>query len=215
MYKLENRITFRKFNVINWLFSRGINEFRPVKLFATHFFILRHCRTCSGNLNQRGKPVDDTKVMQCGRSMIEMLGVLAIIGVLSVGGIAGYSKAMEKWKADKAINEYSYLIQGLLEHLDDFEKLNNSNDIVDIVNTVWNMNLVPNSWDAIKEFGERDMFRDSLGNTVSIFVRNSRVVFNVVFGDRIKGADGKSISPTFSKQLCREIWSNLIIPLHN
>ena len=31
-----------------------------------------------------------------GRSMIEMLGVLAIIGVLSVGGIAGYSKAMQK-----------------------------------------------------------------------------------------------------------------------
>ena len=32
---------------------------------------------------------------QIGRSMVEMLGVLAIIGVLSVGGIAGYSKAME------------------------------------------------------------------------------------------------------------------------
>ena len=29
-----------------------------------------------------------------GRSMVEMLGVLAIIGVLSVGAIAGYSKAM-------------------------------------------------------------------------------------------------------------------------
>ena len=27
---------------------------------------------------------------QTGRSMVEMLGVLAIIGVLSVGGIAGY-----------------------------------------------------------------------------------------------------------------------------
>ena len=27
-----------------------------------------------------------------GRSMVEMLGVLAIIGVLSVGGIAGYSR---------------------------------------------------------------------------------------------------------------------------
>ena len=35
---------------------------------------------------------------QFGRSMIEMLGVLAIIGVLSVGGIAGYSKAMIKWQ---------------------------------------------------------------------------------------------------------------------
>ena len=35
---------------------------------------------------------------QTGRSMVEMLDVLAIIGVLSVGGIAGYRIAMEKWK---------------------------------------------------------------------------------------------------------------------
>ena len=40
---------------------------------------------------------------QNGRSMIEMLGVLAIIGVLSVGGIAGYSKAMTKYRINKAI----------------------------------------------------------------------------------------------------------------
>ncbi len=37
---------------------------------------------------------------QYGRSMIEMLGVLAIIAVLSVGGIAGYSKAMLKWRSN-------------------------------------------------------------------------------------------------------------------
>jgi type II secretory pathway pseudopilin PulG len=41
---------------------------------------------------------------QSGRSMIEMLGVLAIIGVLSVGGIAGYSKAMMKFKINKTID---------------------------------------------------------------------------------------------------------------
>ena len=41
------------------------------------------------------------KQEQNGRSMIEMLGVLAIIGVLSVGGIAGYSKAMLKIKINK------------------------------------------------------------------------------------------------------------------
>ena len=40
-----------------------------------------------------------------GRSMIEMLGVLAIIGVLSVGGIAGYFKAMEKFKINKTIEQ--------------------------------------------------------------------------------------------------------------
>ena len=36
-----------------------------------------------------------------GRSMVEMLGVLSIIGVLSVGGISAYSTAMEKHKANE------------------------------------------------------------------------------------------------------------------
>ena len=43
----------------------------------------------------------NTNFEQFGRSMVEMLGVLAIIGVLSVGGIAGYSKAMDKYKLSK------------------------------------------------------------------------------------------------------------------
>ena len=38
---------------------------------------------------------------ESGRSMVEMLGVLAIIGVLSVGGIAGYTMAMRKYKANE------------------------------------------------------------------------------------------------------------------
>lgn len=52
--------------------------------------------------------------MQCGRSMIEMLVVLAIIGVLSVGGIAGYSKAMTKWKTNKTIEQTTNFINGLM-----------------------------------------------------------------------------------------------------
>lgn len=48
-----------------------------------------------------------------GRSMIEMLGVLAIIGVLSVGGIAGYSKAMMKYKINKAIEQITMLSQNI------------------------------------------------------------------------------------------------------
>jgi len=46
---------------------------------------------------------------QNGRSMIEMLGVLAIIGVLSVGGIAGYSKAMTKYRINKAIEQITLI----------------------------------------------------------------------------------------------------------
>ncbi len=44
---------------------------------------------------------------ESGRSMVEMLGVLAIIGVLSAGALAGYSKAMYKIKMNKMIEQLS------------------------------------------------------------------------------------------------------------
>lgn len=50
---------------------------------------------------------------ESGRSMVEMLGVLAIIGVLSVGGIAGYSKAMNKYKINKTTDQVSMLVANL------------------------------------------------------------------------------------------------------
>ena len=49
------------------------------------------------------------KINEQGRSMIEMLGVLAIVGVLSVGGIAGYSKAMNKFKTNKVIDQINMI----------------------------------------------------------------------------------------------------------
>ena len=47
---------------------------------------------------------------ESGRSMVEMLGVLAIIGVLSVGGIAGYTMAMRKHKANELMNAASMML---------------------------------------------------------------------------------------------------------
>ena len=49
-------------------------------------------------------------INQSGRSMVEMLGVLAIVGVLSVGAIAGYSKAMMKHKINKTLDEISNIV---------------------------------------------------------------------------------------------------------
>ena len=40
-----------------------------------------------------------------GRSMVEMLGVLAVMGVLSIGGVAGYRYAIDKMNANDIINE--------------------------------------------------------------------------------------------------------------
>ncbi|MBR4927091.1 MAG: hypothetical protein IKY98_02060 [Alphaproteobacteria bacterium] len=42
---------------------------------------------------------------QSGRSMVEMLGTLAIIGVLSIGGIMGYSYAVDKYHANQIMND--------------------------------------------------------------------------------------------------------------
>lgn len=50
---------------------------------------------------------------QSGRSMVEMLGVLAIIGVLSIGGISGYSKAMAKYRINKTLDQISTLVMNI------------------------------------------------------------------------------------------------------
>ena len=49
------------------------------------------------------------KTNETGRSMVEMLGVLAIVGVLSVGGVYGYGVAMKKHKANEALHKASML----------------------------------------------------------------------------------------------------------
>lgn len=65
---------------------------------------------------------------QLGRSMIEMLGVLAIVGVLSVGGISGYSKAMNKFKTNKLLDQITLTItniQTIFAQQRNFRGLNN------------------------------------------------------------------------------------------
>ena len=57
---------------------------------------------------------------ECGRSMVEMLGVLAIIGVLSVGAIAGYSKAMFKYKLNKHAEQMNTVINAVARYVHGF-----------------------------------------------------------------------------------------------
>lgn len=50
------------------------------------------------------------KKSEQGRSMVEILGVLAIIGVLSIGGIAGYTLSMRRHRANHIIDLASKLV---------------------------------------------------------------------------------------------------------
>ena len=56
------------------------------------------------------------KRSQKGRSMVEMLGVLAIVGVLSVGGISTYGVAMKKHKANELLHQASMLATTISAH---------------------------------------------------------------------------------------------------
>lgn len=66
--------------------------------------------------------------------MVEMLGVLAIIGVLSVGAIAGYSKAMMKYKLNKQSEQLSSLLNALYRYKDMFG--HNHGDFVPYLKTL-------------------------------------------------------------------------------
>ncbi len=103
-----------------------------------------------------------------GRSMIEMLGVLAIIGVLSVGGIAGYSKAMEKFKINKTIDEYTMLITGLIEYKNNFIQSSAPQSNIDLDEFIFAAHLVPETW---KQYGNKRI-RDSNGHDLLIYFSN-------------------------------------------
>lgn len=72
-----------------------------------------------------------------GRSMVEMLGVLAIIGVLSVGAIAGYSKAMFKYKLNKQTEQINQLFNGITQY---YRQLSNTENLLPVLKK---LNIVP------------------------------------------------------------------------
>ncbi len=59
-----------------------------------------------------------------GRSMVEMLGVLAIIGVLSVGAISGYSKAMMKYKLNRQTEQIGSILDYVTLYNDELDREN-------------------------------------------------------------------------------------------
>ncbi len=85
------------------------------------------------------KPDNDS--LCAGRSMVEMLGVLAIIGVLSIGAIAGYSKAMMKYKLNQHAVAVNMLINNVLSIKDKLEHSGDNNTYYNQL--LYKINLLP------------------------------------------------------------------------
>ena len=145
-----------------------------------------------------------------GRSMIEMLGVLAIIAVLTVGGIAGYSKAMEKFKLNKIIGEYSMFLYNMMEHLDDLHRLahETTQSSHSITEELYAMNIVPDIWSQ----ESTQYFKDSMGNSVNVSVAP---YMNTLLPDRLSVNIylGGLTTSGFTVNLCTSFFTDILLPL--
>ena len=52
-----------------------------------------------------------TKNFDSGRSMVETIGVLAVMGVLTIGGIAGYNYGINKHRANQILQDIRLIYQ--------------------------------------------------------------------------------------------------------
>ena len=104
---------------------------------------------------------------QSGRSMVEMLGVLAIIGVLSVGAIAGYSKAMFKYKLNKQAESFNSLLNNAIQLYPDLtrtyalNKFNSTTGTQFVINIFDKMNLIPDGM-SIQNNYIVDIFKNNI-----------------------------------------------------
>ena len=100
-------------------------------------------------------------VVLCGRSMVEMLGVLAIIGVLSVGAISGYSKAMMKYKLNKQAEQLNTLTAAVIQYRHEFQNITTFSNL----NSFFiKLGLIPENMDK----GNTNYLYDVFNNRINI-----------------------------------------------
>ena len=136
-----------------------------------------------------------------GRSMVEMLGVLAVIGVLSVGAIAGYSKAMMKYKLNKQAESFSMLLNNALQLTEDLTKTVKRTSYIG-PDFFAKANLLP---DGMRYNASDNRIYDVFNNKISLYYNNNTNVrvYDYVFLIDMEQA-GTKISGR-SREICRNI----------
>jgi len=99
-----------------------------------------------------------------GRSMVEMLGVLAIIGVLSAGALAGYSKAMFMHKMNQFTDAFTQLLQNCMMIAPKLEK--DTTKTTYYTDTLKAANMIPNGFSYQDSTYLKDMFYNKIKPTI-------------------------------------------------
>ena len=146
-----------------------------------------------------------------GRSMVEMLGVLAIIGVLSVGAIAGYSKAMFKYKLNKMLDQYNQLFGTIIIHREEFSKLSSPTQQVSLFPIIYKMGELP---DGMKPFGnsnfETNIYAaDVFNHQAEVRSEKGNLLY---FYLKLSNSDDQHSSSPDLIEACRNMYQYLLIP---
>lgn len=133
-----------------------------------------------------------------GRSMIEMLGVLAIVGVLSVLGLAAYNKAISKHKSNQTIQYIAQIAQQTRIAFGSQRNYTGLGSSVDeIRNVMFTADLAPKEMlvniDENGEYVEPYIFKNPFKGEVSMRIAdqsivNDRMAFIIRFENLPKAA---------------------------
>ena len=132
-----------------------------------------------------------------GRSMVEMLGVLAIIGVLSVGAIAGYSKAMMKYKLNRQAESFNTFINNAIQIKPELQRAKKNNIGTDFF---YKANLIP---DGMKYNKQDGYIYDNFNNKTLIYYALNNTHINYVSVTQLPRS-GKKLTNR-DREICRNM----------
>ena len=133
----------------------------------------------------------------CGRSMVEMLGVLAIIGVLSIGAIAGYQKAMTKYKLNKQTQQLDTIMSIMTQYKQEWKVFNGSATFVALVPYYAKMKLIP-----------EDMLKAN-SNTIYDVFKNGMYLRTNGCNDKTKVCGGTILTYTLNQNMQFDVCQNI------
>lgn len=148
---------------------------------------------------------------QDGRSMVEMLGVLAIVGVLSVAGISGYIKAMNEYRISKVITDYTSIFNSVLELGFSLRSkiaphATNTNRVY-FASLLEQLGWLPKNWTRVGN----QIYDGYFHHKLSIYYRGDFFIFNLY----INQSEAKSKINTESIRFCQRIVSDFARQYHD
>jgi len=135
-----------------------------------------------------------------GRSMVEMIGVLAIIGILSAGALAGFNKAMSMHKMNKNIANHERFIAGMLRYKKEFEAMHVHGVVTPLNEFASKLNLIPPEWTM-----DENYIYDSFKSRFDVIIGSSTDVLVVRYTISSDGRNART-------DICQAMVSKFLIP---